>query len=274
MNQKKLALLLAAAITLTLGGSYALATQDAPPADGAPPAQAGLPLLAAAPPVEDPAPQEPEVPASAAPVAEAPAPEPDPEGTLSFPNLAGQLRSGNLNYLILEGSIASIEITDYADLQEELKDQLNLIANMQWSMATMGSQLPPTGIPALDGALQGVAGLSGSMASQSMGQAYTSLKDTFDDLKEGKLQADNADLARQLRSAQNQVVMGGETVYITLQELQDSQITLERSLAALDRQIQELELRYQMGQVSALSLQQARAGRSSLVSTQQSLAMG
>ena len=48
---------------------------------------------------------------------------------------------------------------------------------------------------------------------------------------------------------------------------------LQRQLAALNRTVEELELRYQMGQVSALQLQQAKAGRTQLTSGLETLQM-
>ena len=102
---------------------------------------------------------------------------------------------------------------------------------------------------------------------------YDTLREKFDDLKEGKLQAEAADQVRQLRDAQDSIVMVAEGMYIQLSELRATDEALERSLAALDRQIEELELRYKLGQISAMQLQQAKAGRTTLVSKRETLSM-
>ena len=51
-----------------------------------------------------------------------PAPTPDPEGTVSFANLAERVAQGNLNYLILEETIAGLEANDLEQMEEDLRD--------------------------------------------------------------------------------------------------------------------------------------------------------
>ena len=81
-------------------------------------------------------------------------------------------------------------------------------------------------------------GQGGSYASAAMSQSYASMRETF-----------------------------------ALAEMELTGQSLDRSLAALDRSLQELELRHQMGQISSLTLKQAQGGRVSLVSGQQTLDM-
>ena len=202
---------------------------------------------------------------------ESPQPDPDPEGVLSFANVDSRVRSGDYNCLVLAESIAQVEIIDYEVLREDLRDALNGLADLQWSLRTSGSQIE-TGIPDLDEALQGIASLSTSATRQTLQSQYDALREQFDDLKEGKLQQEAADTVRQLESTQDGVVMLAQSMYVQLSELQATDASLERALAALDRQLEELELRYELGQISALTLQQTRAGRTSLVSQRESLA--
>ena len=197
----------------------------------------------------------------------------DPAGTVSFANLADRVRAGNLNYLFLQENISVIDVIDYEKLQEEMRDGLNDIANAQWQLMTSGSQIS-TGMPGMEGldsALQGIAAMSTSSAAQSLQAQYDSLREKYDDLKEGKTQKDAADSVRQLQDAQNSILMVTESIYIQLMEGQAGLQAMDRALAALDRQIREKELRYQMGQISALTLQQLKGGRTSLVSQRQSL---
>jgi len=65
--------------------------------------------------------------------------------------------------------------------------------------------------------------------------------------------------------------MAGETLYIALLDMENTNKGLDRSLTALDRKLEELELRYQLGQISSQTLKQTQAGRTSLVSGQQTL---
>lgn len=181
----------------------------------------------------------------------------DPEGTVSFANLARRTREHNLNLLSLSETIASIETLDYDKMYEDLRDNLNNLADIQWKMHQY-SQIPgPDGKPLME---------FDSYAYAQLEQAYSAMESTFRDIKEGNLQKDNADLVWQLRSAQDQVVMGAEALYTALAGLELQESSLVRSLAALDRTVSELELRYQLGQVSALQLQQAASGRTTMTS--------
>ena len=92
-------------------------------------------------------------------------------------------------------------------------------------------------------------------------QAYDAVREKFDAIKEGEMQKDNADLVRQLKNLQDQIVVAGESTYIALQALEVQEGQLQRQLAALNRTVEEMELRYKLGQISALTLQQVKDGR-------------
>lgn len=206
---------------------------------------------------------------------EEPEPIPDKAGTISFSNLDRRVRAGNLNCLFLQENVSMIEVIDYDKLKEDLRKGLNDVANAHWEL-TAGSPQISTGIPGMEGmdaALQGIAAMSTSTAAQSLQSQYDTLREKFDDLKAGKLQVEAADQVRQLRDAQDSIVMVTEGMYIQLSELRATDEALKRSLAALDRQIVELELRYKLGQISAMHLQQAKAGRTTLVSKRETLSM-
>ena len=184
----------------------------------------------------------------------------DPEGTVSFANLEARVRENNQTIRMLEESIASIDVVDYEKMYDELKDGLNEIAKIQRTMLQLGQ---------LDSAM-GNTSLSGSFSSEyifsSLDASYDSLRETFDDLKDGKIQGDYAAAKRQLENAENQVVMGAETLYMAILEMQNTRASLQRQLDALDRTVEEMELRYKLGQISALTLQQVKNGRTQLAS--------
>ena len=172
---------------------------------------------------------------------------PDAAGTLSFENLGARMRTGNYTLLSLEENIAAIECLDYDKMYEDLRDGLNQIAEAQWMML----QIP---------------GAGETYTYKSLQDQYDALRKTFDDIKDGKLQQDNADLVRQLRDAENQLLMAGQTLYINLLGLEDQSAALTRQTAALDRTIEEVKLRYELGQVSAMTLQQTEAGKAQVES--------
>ena len=101
----------------------------------------------------------------------------------------------------------------------------------------------------------------------SLQGSYSSLSSTVTDLATGQIQKDYAAAKRQLQNARDQMVVGAENLYIATLELEQTQATLKRNLAALDRTIQEMDLRYQLGQVSALTAEQVKSGRASLQSS-------
>ena len=172
---------------------------------------------------------------------------PDAEGTLRFENLSARMKTGYYTVMSLEENIAAIECIDYDKMYEDLRDGLNQIAEAQWMML----QIP---------------GAGETYTYKSLQDQYDMLRKTFDDIKDGKLQQDNADLVRQLRDAENQLMMAGQTLYINLLGLEDQSAALIRQTAALDRTIEEVKLRYELGQVSAMTLQQTEAGKAQVES--------
>ena len=171
---------------------------------------------------------------------------PDAEGTLSFENLSARMKTGYYTVMSLEENIAAIECLDYDKMYEDLRDNLNLIADYQWGMIQ--------------------AGQSGSYAYETLEQRYNNARKTFDDIKDGKLQKDYADTVRQLRNMQDSLTAMGESLYVNLLSLEDQSAALIRQTAALDRTIEEVKLRYELGQVSAMTLQQTEAGKAQVES--------
>ena len=176
---------------------------------------------------------------------------PDAVGTVSFANVSRRLRENNLSVLSLEENINAIKAIDYDKMTDDIRKSLNGIADAQWFLTISGN----------------------SFAAKSMSSSYESLKDTFDDIRDGKLQEDNEAVIRQLENAQDQVAMAGESLYIAMTEMELNGQTLSRSITALDRTIKELNLRYDLGQISALTLEQTKAGRTSALSGQETLTM-
>ena len=173
-----------------------------------------------------------------------PAPEPDPEGTVSWANLDDRIRAESLNARILIENITGIEDIDYDLMYEDLRRQLNDIAKAQWMMILMGA----------------------GQAADALDQSYDSLRDVFESIKDGELQADNADVVWQLEDTVNQVVSGGETLYITLVGLEQQAADGQRGLDALDRSLEELHLREQLGQVSRQTVAEVEQTRAETVS--------
>ena len=183
--------------------------------------------------------------------------EPDAVGTVSFANLERRMRENNLTVLTLDQSIETLEDIDYKKVEDDLRDGLNTLSGNKWG-AIEASAIEP---------------LASMFVLQSLQQQYDALEEQLDAVRNGELQEDNAGRIRQLKATQDQLVLAGESTYIALAALETQEGALQRQLTALNRTVEELELRYQMGQISALQLQQAKAGRTQLSSGLETLRM-
>ena len=178
-------------------------------------------------------------------------PAPDPVGQLSFANLENRMRENNLTILMLEESIASIDEIDFDKQIDDLRQQLNKIAASITILRLMGD----------------------SEAADALQANYDSMKAQFDQLYEGDVQDDYDAAVRQLRNTEDQMIKTAETIYINILELHNTDAQLQRSLAAMNRTVQEMELRYDLGQISALQLQQTESGRTQLKSSLETVEM-
>lgn len=279
MKQKIIALLLILALTLSLCAGAAFAeegaeteeqpaaeteeaaeTEDAADAEDAEDGEAEeeAPSLAgpdAAPEVD---------PETGEPLTDAAAAEPDELGTVSFANVESRMRENNLQVLILEESVQSIEDIDYDDLYEDLRQQLNTLAKTQWGLVMMSPE-------ALSYA--GMSEFDRDKSYDQLDAAYDAVREQFDAIKDGEMQEDNAAIVRQLKNLQDQIIVAGESTYVALTAMETQEAALQRQLTALDRTVEEMELRYQLGQISALQLSQTKAGRASLASGLETLRM-
>ena len=194
--------------------------------------------------------------------------EPDAVGTVSFANLERRMRENNLTVLTLDQTIEMLQDIDYEQMGKDLLDGVNQAVVALGNMRQYGGVVFDfAGNPI------GSAPACGQMAVSSMEQQYEAVKKQYEAFKDGDIQEDNAGRIRQLKATQDQLVLAGESTYIALAALETQEGALQRQLSALNRTVEELELRYQMGQISALQLQQAKAGRSQLTSGLETLRM-
>lgn len=172
---------------------------------------------------------------------------------LRFDSLEQRIRTGNLQILTLDQQIAALEELDYEDMEQDLRNALNAIGDAQGVMVDMGQ--------------------SHSYAYDKLNDSYNALRTQFDAVRKGELQEDNEAVIRQLRNLEDQIVLGGETMYMAVLSMESQETGLERQLTALDRQLEELRLRHELGQISTLTLTEAEAGRVSLSSGLETLRM-
>ena len=200
---------------------------------------------------------------------------PDAAGTLSFENLGARMKEKSYALLALEESIALVESTDYEKVEQELRDGLNEIADAQWKMTALGSAgaMAYDASSATQAAIGAVGAAVGSLANQSLQTQYDALREQFDAVRDGELQKDNAGVVHQLKNMEDSTIQMAQSAYITLLGLEEQSAALARQDAALDRTLAELELRYQLGQISTMTLEQAKAGKIQLESGKATLDM-
>jgi len=179
---------------------------------------------------------------------------------LAFESLRERVLEGSLTARMLEESIASIDATDYTQMYLNLASQLSSLEAAQ----AMYAQIPVA--TPMEGAAQG-------FIISNLASSYASLSGTVTDLATGKLQKDAAAAKRQLKNAQDLTVVGAESLYFAILELEQTKTTLQRNLNAVDRSMEEMELRYKLGQISALTLEQVKSSRASLQSSLSTLEM-
>jgi len=272
MKNRMIALALTLALLFALGANAASTeaqrAEEPPAAEAAPaagPAETAAPDAAADP--------------SSAPEAAAP----DAAGALRFADLRGRMLERCYPLLALEENIRTLEEWDYDRTENELRDALNAIASQQFAAMSAPTLDPAAmaGLPPeqLIAAQAGVAGAAAASAVVSpivqaqLQSQYDACRKAFDDVRSGKLQADNEGVKHQLRSLQDQTVIVGESLYITLKGLDAQDAALTRAIAAAKRTEREMTLRQELGQLSALTLRQVRAGITQAESGQKTLRM-
>ena len=180
------------------------------------------------------------------------APAADKPGTLSFENLEGRMRASSASVKALEEGAATIDSIDYTKMFEQSKDSLEMLADSLFYLS---------GDPTM-------AGVTSSLKS-----AQESLADSLEDMSDGTFRRDNELTMHQMHNLANQVIVGAQTLYINICSYEQQLADAERSLAALDRTLAAAEKSFQLGQMSALQLQQLRSTRTSAASQIETLRM-
>ena len=176
----------------------------------------------------------------------------DKPGTLSFENLESRMRASSASVKALEESAATLSSIDYTKMFESSKESLEALADSLFYLSS-----DPT-----------MAGVTSSLKT-----AQESLADSLEDMSDGTFKRDNDLTEHQMHNLANQVIVGAQTLYINICTYEQQLTDAERSLAALDRTLTATEKSFQLGQVSALQLQQLRSSRASAASQIETLRM-
>ena len=221
------------------------------------------------------------------------------DSTLSFSQIGERVKANNLTLKAAEESLKQAKAMDWDDAIDEMEDAIDNL-DIQISQLLNGSteQLKKAQadlttslnrISVVDNKLTGLEELIkntvalstlssfsqySQMQAASLKASKESLEDQLDDLKEQKAdyQKTLADTERQIDYAADQTISGAESLYLTILSTQLQLDGLKNNtLASTQRSLKEIELRYQLGQVSKLTLTQVQNGYESLASSITSL---
>lgn len=221
------------------------------------------------------------------------------DGTLSFSQIGERVKANNLTLKAAQESLKQAQAMDWNDAIDEMEDaiddldfQISQLLNgsteqLKKAQADLTTSLSEISVvdnklAGLEKVIKNTVALStlssfsqySQMQAASLKASKESLEDQLDDLKEQKedYQKTLADTERQIDYAADQTISGAESLYLTILSTQLQLDGLKNNtLASTQRSLKEIELRYQLGQVSKLTLTQVQNGYESLASSITSL---
>ena len=182
---------------------------------------------------------------------------PDEVGFVSFENIERRMYKENLKIAMMDATIDTLNALDYDEIKSQLQAGLTMIDD-QILILEQAAALEPIGA---------------QFAIASLQTQAQELQEQLKAIKNGVLQDESSAAQAQLEAGQDALVMAGETIFLAIKAMETSNTALQRQLESLNRTVEELELRYEMGQISALQLAEVKAGRTSLVSGMKTLQM-
>lgn len=221
------------------------------------------------------------------------------DGTLAFSQIGERVKANNLTLKAAEESLKQAKAMDWDDAIDEMEDAIDdldfqisqllngssnqlEIANAALTASLNDVSISGDKIQNLDKVIESSINVSmlktlaqySRIQAESLKSTKESLEDQLDDLKEQKqdYQKTLKDTERQIDYAADQTISGAESLYLTILSTQLQLDGLKNNtLASTQRSLKEIELRYQLGQVSKLTLTQVQNGYASLESSITSL---
>lgn len=221
------------------------------------------------------------------------------DGTLAFSQIGERVKANNLTLKAAEESLKQAKAMDWDDAIDEMEDAIdnldiqisqllngstNQLATANAALTASLDKVSVSGekIENLGDVINSAINVSmlktlaqyGQMQAESLKSTKESLEDQLDDLKEQKqdYQKTLKDTERQIDYAADQTISGAESLYLTILSTQLQLDGLKNNtLASTQRSLKVIELRYQLGQVSKLTLTQVQNGYESLESSITSL---
>lgn len=208
-------------------------------------------------------------------------------GELSFDQIAPKVRANNLTVQSMEETLASMEAMDWDKAIGELEDAIDALEgtiadlknstgtaktaceNLAASIVGIQSALEPLQAA---GIIKDIAALGSSIYNglqlACLNATLASMEEQLKDLKDQKndyISKTLPDTKRQIASSISQIIIGAESLYLTILSTQLQLEALADTKAAMERTVAEMELRYERGQISQLTLTQVKNGYNSLL---------
>ena len=217
-------------------------------------------------------------------------------GSLSFDQIEGRVRAHNLNVRAAQEGVEQVKsmnwdkaLSEMDDAIEEMEDLIDSMsgsstgaiasasASLAASLAKLQQATDETSSIYAGEVVSGIANVSsltsmatyGAMQAESLKSTLESLEDQRDDLKKQK---DNypktiEDTERMVQSTIDQIVSGAESLYLTILTTELQYESLQDTLLSMNKTVEEMQLRYDLGQISAQTLLQVQNGYATLVNS-------
>ena len=221
-------------------------------------------------------------------------------GSLSFDQIEDRVRAHNLNVRAAQEGVEQVksmnwnkalsEMDDAIEEMEDLIDSMSAASTVDMQSAVSNIAQALTAIQNAEEAEQAVvtaqaaAAIAGSTAqisaqttiatyskaqAESLKATLESMEDQRDDLKKQK---DNypktiEDTERMVQSTIDQIVSGAESLYLTILTTELQYESLQDTLLSMNKTVEEMQLRHDLGQISAQTLLQVQNGYATLVNS-------
>ena len=180
---------------------------------------------------------------------------PDAAGTVSLQNLESRLREKNTAVRSLQATLTSHTIVDRERAYQKVVDSINGMTDYAW-------------------ALSRAEDAQSQVTAAQLKATADSLSDQLESLKPENYEKTMELLRRQMDSAMWQIIAGAEELYLTILSYEANLGDLNNTVKTLEATLSEMSLRHELGQVSALTLQQMQATVQSTKSQAASLELG
>ncbi len=220
---------------------------------------------------------------------------------LRFEEIESRVRANNLNVKAAQEALEQVEAMDWSKVIGEMDDAIDDLEDVIDTMSdsssmnmasavegmaaaltmTQAAQTAEEQILASQAAAAAIAGSAAQISAQTTIAAYStaqaeSLKSTLESMEEQrddlvKQREDYPktieDTKRMVTSTVDQIVSGAESLYLTILTTQLQYASLKDTLDATRKTVEEMQLRYELGQISAQTLLQVRNGLGTLESS-------